>query len=104
MQAAEIAQFFASKGNRVIRTRSCYWYNPQPLMYRSLPVHRFVSPSPVEIAKVLMLGPAGGMFVCRDRNYDFPSLSQNVRSRTRRGLARCRIERISFPFLAEHGH
>jgi hypothetical protein len=43
------------------------------------------------------------MFVCSDRNYDFPSLSQNVRSRTRRGLARCRIERISFEYLAAHG-
>jgi hypothetical protein len=44
------------------------------------------------------------MFVCRDRNYDFASLSQNVRSRTRRGLARCRIEQIGFEYLSTHGH
>ncbi|MBF6568296.1 MAG: hypothetical protein IVW54_05410 [Candidatus Binataceae bacterium] len=119
MDAAGIAKFFTSIGNRVIRTESCYWYNPQPFMYRSLPIHRFVAPAPAEIAKVLMLGPAlalrypmrpdaegapGGMFVCHDRNYDFASLSQNVRSRTRRGLARCRIEQISFEYLAEHGY
>lgn len=119
MEASEVAKFFTSIGSRVIRTESCYWYNPQPFMYRSLPVHRFVNPSPGEIAKVLMLGPAlalryprlpedegahGGMFVCRDRNYDFASLSQNVRSRTRRGLARCRIEQIGFDYLAKYGH
>lgn len=119
MEASEVAKFFTSIGSRVIRTESCYWYNPQPFMYRSLPVHRFVNPSAGEIAKVLMLGPAlalryprlpgdegahGGMFVCRDRNYDFASLSQNVRSRTRRGLARCRIEQIGFDYLAKYGH
>ena len=118
MDASEIAKFFGSIGNRIIQTESCYWYNPQPFLYRSLPVHRFVEPSPAEIAKVLMLGPAlalrypktpnvegprGGMFVCYDRNYDFASLSQNVRSRTRRGLARCRIEQIGFDYLADHG-
>jgi hypothetical protein len=119
MKASEVAKFFTSIGNRVIRTESCYWYNPQPMMYRSLPVHRFVNPSPGEIAKVLMLGPAlalrypkppeasgrnGGMFVCRDREYGFASLSQNVRSRTRRGLARCRVEQIGFDYLSIHGH
>jgi hypothetical protein len=119
MEASEIATFFASIGNRIIQTESCYWYNPRPFLYRSLPIHRFVEPSSAEIAKVLMLGPAlalryprtsdaegprGGMFVCSDRNYDFASLSQNVRSRTRRGLARCRIEQISFEYLAAHGY
>jgi len=119
MQAAEVAKFFSSIGDRVIRTESCYWHNPQPFMYRSLPVHRFVDPSQAEIAKVLMLGPAlavrypklpeaggprGGMFVCYDRDYDFGSLSQNVRSRTRRGLARCRIAQISFEYLSTHGY
>jgi hypothetical protein len=49
-------------------------------------------------------GPRGGMYVCSNRDYDFPALSQNVRSRTRRGLARCRIEQIDFDYLALHGH
>jgi hypothetical protein len=44
------------------------------------------------------------MYVCSDRNYDLASLSQNVRSRVRRGLARCRIEQISFEYLAANGH
>ena len=119
MEASTLAEFFAAIGNRVIQTESCYWYNSEPFLYKSLPVHRYVNPSPAEIAKVLMMGPAlamrypkpsesdgphGAMYICSDRDYDFASLSQNVRSRTRRGLARCRIEKIDFDFLASHGH
>lgn len=119
MQASELAQFFRSIGNRIIRTESCYWYNPKPFLFKSLPIHRFVDPSPTELAQVMIKGPAfamrypktadkpgprGGMYVCSNRDYDFPALSQNVRSRTRRGLARCRIEQIDFDYLAQHGH
>jgi hypothetical protein len=119
MEASTLAEFFATIGNRVIQTESCYWYNSEPFLYKSLPVHRYVNPSAAEIAKVLMMGPAlamrypkpsesdgphGAMYICSDRDYDFASLSQNVRSRTRRGLARCRIEKIDFDFLASHGH
>lgn len=119
MDASTIAEFFAAIGNRVIETESCFWYNSQPFLYRSLPVHRFVNPSGSEVAKVLMRGPAlalrypkppdargphGSMYVCSNRDYDFASLSQNVRSRTRRGLARCRIEQIDFDYLSKHGH
>jgi len=119
MQAYELAQFFKAIGNRVIQTESCYWYNPKPFLFKSLPIHRFVEPSPTELAQVMIKGPAfalrypktpdkpgprGGMYVCSNRDYDFPALSQNVRSRTRRGLARCRIEQIDFDYLALHGH
>lgn len=119
MQASQLAQFFSAVGHKVIETESCYWYNAKPFLYKSLPVHRFVDPSPSELAQVLIKGPAfalrfpkapdnpgprGGMYVCSDRNYDFPVLSQNVRSRTRRGLARCSIERIEFDYLARYGY
>jgi hypothetical protein len=119
MQASELAQFFRAIGNRIIQTESCYWYNPKPFLFKSLPIHRFVDPSPTELAQVMIKGPAfalrypktpdqpgprGGMYVCSNRDYDFPALSQNVRSRTRRGLARCRIEQIDFDYLAREGH
>jgi hypothetical protein len=79
MQASELAQFFRAIGNRIIQTESCYWYNPKPLLFKSLPIHRFVDPSPAEIAQVMIKGPAfairyprtpdhpgprGGMYVC----------------------------------------
>ena len=119
MQASELAHFFSAIGNRVIQTESCYWYDAEPFLFKSLPVHRFVDPSSAEIAHVMIKGPAfalrypktpdnagprGGMYVCSNRDYDIQTLtSQNVRSKTRRGLARCRIEQIEFSYLAEHG-
>lgn len=119
MNAAAFAEFFSAIGTKTMRTDSCFWYNPQPLQFKSLPIHSYVQPSPAEIAKVLMRGPAfalryptppqvygprGAMYVCYDRNYDLSSLSQNVRCRTRRGLARCRIEQVDFTFLSSHGY
>lgn len=119
MQARELAGFFRALGHRVIETESCFWYNPSPFLFRTLPVHRLVNPSAAEIAKVLMLGPTlalrypktadkrgsvGGMYVCFRRDYDIESLPPNARSHTRRGLARCRIEKVDFDYLAQHGH
>jgi hypothetical protein len=118
MEASELAGFFSATGYRVIKTESCYWYNSKPFLFKSLPVHRLVEPSTAELAQVFIKGPAfairypmspdkagprGAMFVCSNRDYDFPVLSQNVRSRTRRGLARCRIEQIDFSYLSDHG-
>jgi hypothetical protein len=119
MQDSEIAQFFASLGHRVIKTQSCYWYNPSRFLFKTLPVHRLVEPSAAELAKVLMMGPAialrypkpagesgtqGGMYVCADRDYDFASLSPSARSHTRRGLARCTVTQLDFKYLARHGY
>jgi hypothetical protein len=74
-----------------------------------------VDPSRSELAKVMIRGAAlairypgkpgeatadGGIYVCADRNYDFATLSANARSHTRRGLARCTVERRDFKDLA----
>lgn len=119
MDSTELGDFFRSLGHRVIETRSCLWYGPQRLLFKSLPVHRMVNPPPDEIASVLIRGPAlavryptpprdarpdGGMYICANRDYDFHSLSPNARSHTRRGLARCSIERIGFDYLARDGY
>ncbi|HJU28154.1 MAG TPA: GNAT family N-acetyltransferase [Candidatus Binataceae bacterium] len=78
-----------------------------------------MNPTANEIASVLIRGPAlalrypspangskpdGGMYVCSDPGYDFGSLTPNARSHTRRGLARCAIDRIGFDYLARHGY
>ena len=68
--------------------------------------------------EVLLFGPAialrypspgesadWGMYRCDDRDYCLDRLpSANARSHTRRGLTRCHVERINFPYLAKHGH
>jgi hypothetical protein len=119
MRPFELADFFRQLGDRVIETQSCFWYSPQPFIFKSLSFHRHVKPSRAELSKVLLLGPAialrypgepregqpvGATYICDDRNYDLASLSQNVRSHTRRGLARCRVEQIDFDYLARTGH
>lgn len=118
MQAAELANFWRLLGHRVIETKSGFWFNPEPLRFKSLPGHRLISPGKGEIAKVLLKGRAialrypsaalsgqedGGLFVCADHNYDYVSLTANARSHTRRGLARCKVEPISFDYLSIHG-
>jgi hypothetical protein len=119
MQESELAEFYRALGHRVIRTRSCFWVSAGPLQFKSLPDHKIVTPSAGELAKVMVLGPAaavryasestaartnGTLYVCSNRDYDLSSLSQNARSRTRRGLARCRVERIDFTCIVRHGY
>jgi hypothetical protein len=119
MNAAQFAEFWQIQGHKVIETKSCYWYNPQPLFFMSLPYHRLITPSRRELAHVLLSGPSvavrfptvpdgtgkeGGLFIGSDRNYDLSSLHQKARNQTRRGLENCTVEQVDFGYLAEHGH
>ncbi|MCE5199148.1 MAG: GNAT family N-acetyltransferase [Armatimonadota bacterium] len=119
MDASQFANFWAVQGHRVISTQSCQWYNTEPFVYLSIPFHRMVTPDRVEMARVLGGGPAlvmryacpaeeskcnGGLYVCRDKNYDIPSLNEKARNRTRRALRCCDVERVEFRDLMEWGH
>lgn len=118
MTAAQFAEFWSAQGHRVLRTASCYWYAAQPFVWLHIPYHRIVQPSRGEEAWLFVKGPAavvrflapgsrgepsGGLFVCADRNYGFASLEHKARNQTRRGLERCRVERIDFGFLGRAG-
>src|SRR5579863_7862880 len=115
MREIEMAEFFRSLGHRIVQTESCFWYSSHRFLYKNLPIHRNVSPSRSELAKVMLRGralairypgdvgdgaPDGGVYVCADRAYDFASLTPNARSHTRRGLARCKVEQVDFNDLA----
>jgi len=119
MNVEQFAEFWRIQGRRVIKTQTCYWYNPQSFFFMSLPYHRLVTPSPWELTRVLLGGPSvaarfstvpdgtgkeGGLFICSDRNYDLSSLHQKARNQTRRGLENCTVEQVDFAYLAEHGH
>ena len=103
----------------MIGTQSGYWYCPHFLSALSIPYHRLISPSRMELTRVFLASPAlmvrfpsfldstgkeGGLFLCADRAYDFHSLQPRTRTMTRRGLENCRMEQVDFSFLAEHGH
>jgi hypothetical protein len=119
MTEGQFAEFFLRQGQRVIETKTCFWYSHRPLLYMSLPYYRAVSPSQGELARVLLGGPAAalrfptnpdtdnrkvGIFLCSDRNYGFSSLQQRMRNYTRRGLENCTVEAVEFGYLAQHGH
>lgn len=119
LNAGMLAEFFRLQGSHIIKTESCYWYNPRPFFFMSLPYHRLMTPSPWELAHVLLKGPSvavrfptvldgtgkgGGLFICSDRIYDLQSLHQKARNQTRRGLENCTVEQVSFDYLAEQGH
>jgi hypothetical protein len=44
----------------------------------------------------------GGFYICSDRKYGLASLSRNARSHTRRGLARCEVEKMGFDYFARN--
>jgi hypothetical protein len=118
VNAVRFANFFRELGHRLVITTKYSWYNSHPFIFKSLPFHQIIDPSAGEIARVFLRGPAvairypspardatadGGMYICTRRDYDIESLSANVRSHTRRGLARCTVARIDFDYLSEHG-
>ncbi len=119
MNVTDLSGFFRALGHRVIETKTCFWYAARPLIFKSLPCHSLVSPAPGELSTLFFRGAGlavrypsppgdeiadGGMYICTGPNYGIQHLSANVRSHTRRGLARCKIARIGFSELATRGY
>lgn len=113
-----LAHFYALQGHRLLRSPDGWWVNLQPFSFLFLPFHRVVDLRPSEIQKVFWLGPAlllryqktggevgreGGIFLCSEKDYSLQSLDSKARNQTRRGLEKCRVERIEFQALAESG-
>jgi hypothetical protein len=117
VKAEHMAEFMERLGHRVIATPSAWWYDVRTRFHLSVPHHRLIDPSPDELSVVfrsLPLGvryfapPAGAggasyALTCDNRDYDLGALSANTRSKTRRGLARCTVERLEPTWVAAHG-
>lgn len=117
LNADGMARFFEHLGHRVIRTPGACWYDFYRGFYVSFPHARLVDPRPAELRRLfrrLTLGlrffappDAGGRpsydLMCSDPQYDLGSLSANTRSKTRRGLSRCTVERLEPAYLRTHG-
>ena len=117
MTEGQFAEFFLRQGQRVIETKTCFWYSHRPFLFMSLPYYRAVSPSRSELARLLLGGLAAGLrfptdldkstkqigiLVCTDRGYDLSSLHSKSRTATRRGLENCHVEPLDFAYLAKH--
>ncbi len=117
MNPTHMAEFLERLGHRVMTTPSACWYDVRSRFYLSFPHHRLIDPAPSELAAVFRRLPLGVRYftpargdgaasyalVCARRDYDLSALSANTRSKTRRGLARCTVERLDPSWVAAHG-
>ena len=106
MSAEGMAKFFEALGHKVIRTPGTYWYDVFRRFYLGFPHQRLLDlpttscrrssgPGPPASATspALGVGACSYSLVVRDRGYDLDRLIGNTRSKVRRGLARCQVER-----------
>lgn len=117
LDAEGMAQFFERLGHRVIRTPGACWYDFYRGFYVSFPHARLVDPRPSErrhLYRRLALGtrsfgPPDGQgrpsydLMCHDPEYDLGRLSANTRSKVRRGLGRCTVERLEPSYVRQRG-
>jgi hypothetical protein len=117
MSVQDLARFLERLGHHVVETPSSLWYDVGPRFYLNFPHYPPVEPGPEELSgffRRLALGvryfaPAGGpgrpsyALVCRDKAYDIERLGANARSKLRRGLRRCRVERLDPAYVRAHG-
>lgn len=113
-----MAAFLERLGHRVVRTEDAWWYDFYRGFYVSFPHHRQITPARAELRRLFRGLTAGVRYVappespgrpsyammCADRAYDLACLSANTRSKVRRGLSRCRIERLDPAFVRARGH
>ncbi len=108
-------QFLERIGHTVREANGLYWCNTQRGVYSSLPYHRDVDATKVDLGSVLKRDGLVARFgcpveqgiesfriVCDDPNYDFPLLRSRTRTQVRRGLEACRVERVDFSLLKQH--
>jgi hypothetical protein len=112
-----MAQFFERLGHRVVRTESAYWYDAHRHFYVSFPFHHLIEPDSTELSRLFKglcagvryfapargLGRASYALICRDRQYELDALSPNTRSKLRRGLKHCQVERLEPGYVKVHG-
>ncbi len=119
MTVEEFAGFWERQGRRTIKGAGTFWYAVRPLIFISLPYHRVIHPTRLDLLKMFGRTPAlvlrypartssangtGGVYMCEDKGYDVASLIPRARTCTRKGLRECAIRRVDFSSLAEIGH
>jgi hypothetical protein len=117
VSAEGYVRFLKKMGHRVIVGDSTCWFNVSRGVYTNFPFHRPAQPDPDEIRRVLGLGGVVARctceteegrpsykVVCADKKYDFGSLRQKGRNRTRRGMENCSVlRRLDFEELEPLG-
>jgi len=118
LDAAGYARFLEAVGHRVVRVGAIHWYEVNRRFFMSAPPNFVYSPAADEIAEVFRqtrafglrfaapmeaLGRVSFQISCSNPQYGFETLSSNNRSKVRRGLKRCRVEKTDMAIIAAHG-
>jgi hypothetical protein len=118
MTRSPFADFLSAIGHHVLVTSSGEWFDAGPRFFLNIPFHRTISPLGGELSELLRRGRAIGVryasplagsgrlsyqIVCDQRPYEIEALSPNNRSKVRRGLRRCEIERVDCRVIATQG-
>ena len=103
-----LAQFMDARGRRIVESRSALWHSTDGKMLMSLPYHLALDPEAGEMDELLRRsgslgvrypsitrqGSPGGLYVCRDKEYNLKTVQSRLRSKVRRGLEQCEVRLI----------
>ena len=116
MSHQSYAEFMKKLGHKVVRTKSAWWFQGAGGIYAQFPWHETITPTRTEIDALLGLtgtaaryscpggtGRDSHFYVCDDPDYAIERLSSNTRSKVRRGMKRCAVNRVSFDDLQRMG-
>ena len=109
MNRDEMATFLERLGHRVVRGKTCCWYEQGWRFFAAIPHSLPISPDRAELRRVFGAARCFGVryvsspdapgrssyaLMLDDRAYDLESLSGNTRSKVRRGLKECQVRRL----------
>lgn len=116
MNRTRFGTFLERLGHRVVASDNCIWYDLQPRFLMAVPHPKAIAPDPAELSRVFRATRAMGVrfladggpgrssfaFMLDDPAYDVEHLSANTRSKVRRGLKNCTVERIDAAYARAH--
>ena len=119
MNAENFADWLRRQGHHIYQTVSSYWYDAGPRVLEAFPYHWLIQPDAHELRELILRnnilalrystpleieeGMASYHVVLDDPNYCLEKLRAQARNGVRRGLEKCRVEKISFEMLADEG-
>jgi hypothetical protein len=118
MNAEVFAEWLKRQGHKIYRTSSSYWYNAGPKVLQAFPYHWIITPDELEIRELLLRNQIialrysappdfheGKMsyHIGIEGCYNLDTLKQKARNGVKRGLARFKVEEITFERLAGEG-
>lgn len=119
MDADNFAEWLRRQGYHIYQTGSSYWYDAGPRVLQAFPYHWLIKPERRELRQLIYRhnilalrfstpleadeGMASYHVVLNDPEYCLEKLRNQARNGVRRGLEKCRVERIPFDRLADEG-